>query len=351
MAEPTYAARDPRSAYPEIDAVALAPRVAKPEEARFVLVLTMPPGSGLEPVVDAVEGELRCRWPNVQIERFMRRDFMIDDAEERAALANRADAAILFLGPAATMVHVGSVYGAALEAAGVPCAVIVFDGLQPVIEHRRSVGSTPMRYAVTPNPPEPGKLGAVATAAVDALIAPLKEEELGVGHRPSAPRPHIALIASLDDIQRHFLEQGWSDGLPILPPTDAAVEAMLSGTSRTPDTVVTKTMRPEGLRTTVEMVAINAVMAGAAPEHLPVILAAVSLFGHVQFEINDTLGQQLRLSDADQRPLCSRRRNRRRHERARSGQPGQCGDRPGDQPHDPQLWRPARRHHRVTDTR
>jgi hypothetical protein len=43
-------------------------------------------------------------------------------------------------------------------------------------------------------------------------------------------------------------------------------------------------MRPEGLCTTVEMVAINAVMAGAAPEHLPLILTAVSLFGHVLFE-------------------------------------------------------------------
>lgn len=284
MDEPTYAARDPRSVYPEIDAVALAPRVANPEDARFVLVQTMPPGSGLEPVVDAAEVELRRRWPSAQIEHFMRRDFMIDDAEERAALANRADAAILFLGPAATMVHVGSVYGAGLEAAGVPCALVVFDGLQSVIEHRRSVGPASMRYAVSPNPPQRGKLDAVATAAIDALIAPLKEEELRVGRRPSAPRPHFALIGSLNDVQRHFLEQGWSDGLPILPPTDAAVAAMLSGTSRTPDTVVTKTMRPEGLRTTVEMVAINAVMAGAAPEHLPVILAAVTLFGHVQFE-------------------------------------------------------------------
>jgi hypothetical protein len=284
MTEPTYAVRDPRSVYPEMDVVALAPRVAKPDASHFVLVQTMPAGSGLEPVMDAAEAELRGRWPNAQIERFMRRDFMIDDGEERAVLARRADAAILFLGPAATMVHVGSVYSAALEAAGVPCALIVFDGLQAVIEHRRSVGSALLRYAVTPNPPEPRKLTAVAAAAVDALIEPLREEERRAGRQLSAPRPHIARIGPLDDIQRHFLEQGWSDGLPILPPTGAAVEAMLCGTSRTPDTVVTKSMRPEGLRTTVEMVAINAVMAGAAPEYLPVILTATSMFGHIQFE-------------------------------------------------------------------
>ncbi len=284
MSQPTYAVRDPRSVYPEIGAVPLAPRLAKPETARFVLVQTMPPGSGLEPVIDAAESELRQRWPGAQIERFMRRDFMIDDADERAALAARADAAILFLGPAATMVHVGGVYGAALEAAGMPCALTVFDGLQPVIEHRRAVGPTRLRYAVAPNPPEPGKLGGVATAALDALTAPLEDEERHTGRKAAPQRPRIAVTGALDEVQRHFDEQGSSDGLPIVPPTEAAVAAMLRGTSRAPDAVVTETMRPEGLRTTVEMVAINAVMAGAAPEHLPVILAAASLFGHVQFE-------------------------------------------------------------------
>lgn len=284
MTEPTYAVRDPRSVYPALDAMPLAPRLAKPETARFVLVQTMPPGSGLEPVMDAAESELRRRWPKAQIERFMRRDFMIDDAAERAALAKRADAAILFLGPAATMVHVGSVYGAALEAAGMPTALVVFDGLQPVIEHRRAVGPTLLRYAVSPNPPEPGELGAVASAALDALTAPLRDEEQRGGHRAPPTQPPIAVTGSLDAVQRHFLERGWSDGLPIVPPTEAAVEAMLRGTSRPPDAVVTETMRPEGLRTTVEMVAINAVMAGAAPEYLPVILTAVSLFGAVQFE-------------------------------------------------------------------
>ncbi|HEY7626918.1 MAG TPA: hypothetical protein VH761_07615, partial [Ilumatobacteraceae bacterium] len=60
--------------------------------------------------------------------------------------------------------------------------------------------------------------------------------------------------------------------------------AMLRGTSRAPDTVVTETFRPEGRRVTVEMVAINAVMAGARPDYLPVILATASVFGDIQFE-------------------------------------------------------------------
>jgi hypothetical protein len=284
MTGPTYVVRDPRSVYPTIDAVPLAPRLAAPEAARFILVQTMPPGSGLEPLLDAAAAELRRRWPTASVERFLRRDFMIDDAEERAAVAKRADAAILFAGPAATMVHIGSVYATALEAAGVPTSLIVFEGLQPVIEHRRVVGPAALRYAVSPNPPRDGKLAPVVSAAIDALLAPLTADERRGGRKAPPPRTAIAFTGSLDEVQRHFLEQGWSDGLPVMPPTEAALAAMLRGTSRTPDTVVTETMRPEGLRTTVEMVAINAVMAGAAPEHLPVILTAASLFGAVQFE-------------------------------------------------------------------
>jgi hypothetical protein len=279
-----YSVRDPRSRYPDSAAVPLAPRLTAPETARFVLVQTMPPGSGLEPLIDAAEGELRRRYPNASIERFMRRDFMIDDAEERTALAARADAAILFIGPAATMVHVGSLYAAALEASGVPCALIVFSGLEPVIEHRRTVGPALLRYAVSPNPPEPGRLNGVIAEAIATLTDPLRENERHTGIRAAPARPRIAMTGSLDEVQHHFRHQGWTDGLPVMPPTEAAVAAMLRGTSHPRDTVVTETMRPEGLRTTVELIAINAVMAGAAPAHLPVILAAVSLFGHIQFE-------------------------------------------------------------------
>jgi hypothetical protein len=281
---PYFAVRDPRSFYPEVDRMPLAPRLTTPETARFYLIQTMPPGSGLEPVIEATDAELRRRFPGAAIQRFMRVNFMTDDPAERAVLTTCADAAILFLGPAATMVHVGSLYAAALEQAGLPCALIVFEGFAPVIEHRRTVMAAPLRYAVSPNPPERGALLPVAAAAIDALTAPLTDAERHAGRQVAPARPHHAATGSLEQIQHHFHDQGWSDGLPIIPPTDAAVAAMLRGSSRAPDAVVSETMRPEGLRTTVEMVAINAVMAGAAPGHLPVILAAASLFGGIQFE-------------------------------------------------------------------
>lgn len=76
-----------------------------------------------------------------------------------------------------------------------------------------------------------------------------------------------------DDIEVCF-DRGWSDGLPVTPPTDARIMRMLAGTSRKPDEVL-GLVPPNLTPITVEKVAINAVMAGARPEYLPVILAAL----------------------------------------------------------------------------
>jgi hypothetical protein len=66
----------------------------------------------------------------------------------------------------------------------------------------------------------------------------------------------------------------WSDGFPLIPPTEERVKAMLAGTKRKPDEVVAS-VPPYFAKGTVEKIAINAVMAGAKPEYLDVILAAV----------------------------------------------------------------------------
>ncbi|MDP6349749.1 MAG: hypothetical protein QGG58_08245 [Chloroflexota bacterium] len=77
--------------------------------------------------------------------------------------------------------------------------------------------------------------------------------------------------------QQLYLENGWTDGLPIIPPTPALVERTLSFTKLDPGDVIGQI--PERRRTiTVEKVAINAVMAGCRPEYLPVVLAGVEAF-------------------------------------------------------------------------
>ena len=75
-------------------------------------------------------------------------------------------------------------------------------------------------------------------------------------------------------MNRKFLEYGWGDGFPLVPPTPGNVEAMLQGTRRPPDEVVV-VLEPGFGQATVEKIAINAVMAGCLPEHMPVLIAAV----------------------------------------------------------------------------
>lgn len=82
-----------------------------------------------------------------------------------------------------------------------------------------------------------------------------------------------------------FLEQGWGDGLPIVPPTEARVAAMLACTARDPGEVI-GSIPPGGGIATVEKVAINAVMAGCRPEYFPVVLAVVEAAVDPHFNLN-----------------------------------------------------------------
>jgi len=81
-------------------------------------------------------------------------------------------------------------------------------------------------------------------------------------------------VAPLSDPVETCYERGWSDGLPVVPPTEERVLEMLDGTARPPGEVIG--MVPPNLAAcTVEKVAVNAVMAGCRPEYMPVVLTAV----------------------------------------------------------------------------
>jgi hypothetical protein len=86
-----------------------------------------------------------------------------------------------------------------------------------------------------------------------------------------------------------FLEKEWSDGLPVVTPTEARVARMLYVTTHDPDELiglVPPAMEPATLRT----VAIHAVMAGCKPEYLPVVLGALKLMLRDEFNMNGVQG-------------------------------------------------------------
>jgi hypothetical protein len=111
---------------------------------------------------------------------------------------------------------------------------------------------------------------------VEGLTRPLTPEEKSP-KQETGRTPRVAFKGSLQEVNRFYYSKGWTDGLPIIPPTEAAVAEMMTGTDLLPDHIVA-TIIPRKGKATIEKIAINAVMAGALPTYMPVLIAAVQSF-------------------------------------------------------------------------
>ncbi len=172
---------------------------------------------------------------------------------------------------------------------GVPTVAVHTDKFDRVVRSVAEVNGMPgLRQVFVPQPimgRTPGELRAyvdgrdpvtgrpVMQEVVEGLTRPLEGDD-GVALERATPR--LVGPDTEDGLHRLFLENRWTDFLPIVLPTEERVAAMLAGTRRKPDEVVGR-MRSTHFREpwsyTVEKVAANAVMAGARPEYFPVILA------------------------------------------------------------------------------
>jgi len=178
---------------------------------------------------------------------------------------------------------------APLEKAGVPGVTITIDEYLPQRRRLAIVSGLPgLRIATVSsekfltNGASPKKNMDIAKEAFDgiihALTDPITEEE---ANPPPFTYDYSNLCFEGKDyseanakFQAYFAENELGDGLALVPPTEEAVKHMLNGTSRSPDEVL-GLMAPGNGIATIEKVAINAVMAGAKPEYLPIIVAAV----------------------------------------------------------------------------
>jgi thiol-disulfide isomerase/thioredoxin len=124
---------------------------------------------------------------------------------------------------------------------------------------------------------------------LDSIGAELPEQQPGCGSLSVAPGVAEVLqarygelafdsrqisVSEWDDPIEQAYDRGWSDGLPIVPPTAERILRMLQGTQRSSSEVVGK-VPPNLVDCSVEKVTINAVMAGCKPEYMPVVLAAL----------------------------------------------------------------------------
>jgi hypothetical protein len=95
----------------------------------------------------------------------------------------------------------------------------------------------------------------------------------------------IEVEDSLEAIQSFFETQGWTDGLPIVPPTVERVQEMYQYIDHAPGDVIAR-LAPRNGEATVQRIAINAVMAGCRPEYMPVLITAVRAIEDPAFNLN-----------------------------------------------------------------
>jgi hypothetical protein len=94
-------------------------------------------------------------------------------------------------------------------------------------------------------------------------------------------------VADFQAAQELFVQNGWGDGLPVIPPTPERVAEFIDAAGVAPDEVL-GTIPEQGREITVEKVAINAVAAGCRPEYMSVLLATARALGRPQFNLATT---------------------------------------------------------------
>jgi hypothetical protein len=109
-----------------------------------------------------------------------------------------------------------------------------------------------------------------AEQVIDNLLNLPAEQELI--HEPVARE--IVFRGTFEEVNAHFYEREWSDGLPIVPPTIEKIEEFLSFTDRAPQESL-GTLLPENRAATIWTVAVNGVMAGCRPEYMPILVALI----------------------------------------------------------------------------
>jgi hypothetical protein len=124
----------------------------------------------------------------------------------------------------------------------------------------------------------------VLGTTVDHVIRNLTGEIASV-QATADPDPHdIVFEGSFEEVNRLFLENGWSDGLPIVPPTKEKIAEFLAFTDLAPDHAIGKLL-PDNRMATVWNVAVNGVMAGCRPEYMPILVALAEAMADPQYGV------------------------------------------------------------------
>ncbi len=178
-----------------------------------------------------------------------------------------------------------------LERRGVPTVAITAEGFVEDAHWSAKVFGCPEAqllvtpYAITSQPE--ALIHEMIDAGMDQLVCGLTElpgeAAADFAHHVTSPSAAVLsyrgadLLDCFDRMNADFIDKGWSDGLPLVPPVRDKVDAMIAACGRAPDEVIGLFEPGLGVGT-VEKIAANAVMAGCRPESMPVVLAVAEAF-------------------------------------------------------------------------
>ena len=281
-----YEVLNPQGLFNDVVLAPLSPRPADYCGKTVWFVLSWADRHGFDNIIEALERQLKVKYPGIRIVTRARGSYSSDDPALWAEMRRDCDAFVYFAAPSCSTTAYAVTWPArALERTGVPGCVVLYSYLEEDALMSQEREGMKIRYIRTDYPCteiSDEELARVLSEIDRALTLPPCGDELQTGiYTPAAP-PRIAMRGSFDEVQEYFCAHGWSDGLPIVPPTQERVAEMLRGTSHAPDEVICTEMAPEGRKVTVEKAAIIAVMAGAKPEYLPVILTMIEIMGRSQ---------------------------------------------------------------------
>lgn len=174
------------------------------------------------------------------------------------------------------------------ERIGIPAVIVTNPGFdEQARTMARDAGVPSLQVALYPDPFDletdaqlrQKTLSLVVPRVIAALTQPLPAS---TGTAAKRDPGEVAFVGSIDDANRYFADRGWSDGLAITPPTRERVEEFLKFTDHAPHEQIA-VLPPANLKATPWNIAVNAVMAGSRPEHMPVLIAAVQAIADPAF--------------------------------------------------------------------
>lgn len=237
------------------------------------------------------------KYPDVAFEHYVVPNGSAAAPDLLRRIADETDAAVVGLANCGSCTAWSFHDAMELAALGIPPVLVVTKEFAELTDAVAKAKKCDLPRVTLPANPEtielPVALGLIDDA-VDEIVARLTEPAASVVADPAATEAFTPRFAKVeagenpDDDTAHdfFYRQGWTDGLPVRLPTVARVGRLLGGLGEVDPEEVIAAMPPTGFGVTYETLAVNAVMAGATPDLMPLLVAAVRAACEPEFNLN-----------------------------------------------------------------